>query len=462
MATLRRESDKKIKTSFFCQNCGYQSPKWLGKCPTCEEWNQFVEEEIRAASPPGAYGLEFHEPPQPIDTIEADEKERIKTGIDEMDRVLGGGIVGGSAILVGGDPGIGKSTLLLQLLQKLAAAGRKVLYVSGEESAKQIKLRGARIGALSENLLVLVEIAVEPILQQIQELKPAAVVIDSIQTVYSSTLSSAPGSVGQVRETSERLILHAKKSGIPVFLIGHVTKDGSIAGPKVLEHMVDTVLYFEGDSGHAFRVIRSIKNRFGPANEIGVFEMRDKGLIEVGNPSAYFLAERPEKAPGSVVIPSMEGTRPILIEVQSLVIPTNFGMPRRTAIGVDPNRVSLLVAVLDKICGLHLSSHDIFLNVAGGVKVTEPAIDLGIISSLASSFLDRPVAADTVVFGEVGLAGEVRGISHMDGRIREAERMGFMHCIMPKTNRQETGAIASTKMKTIRIRSLSELLEHLF
>jgi len=462
MTALKREPDRKIKTSFFCQSCGHQSPKWLGKCPACGEWNQFVEEEIRTATAAGAYELQLHEAPQPIDAIVADEKERIRTGIDEMDRVLGGGIVGGSAILVGGDPGIGKSTLLLQLLQRLAADGRKVLYVSGEESAKQIKLRGKRIGADSANLLVLVEIALEPIMAQIQELQPAAVVIDSIQTVYSSALSSAPGSVGQVREASERLILQAKKTGIPVFLVGHVTKDGSIAGPKVLEHMVDTVLYFEGDSGHAFRVIRSIKNRFGPANEIGVFEMRESGLMEVGNPSAYFLAERPEKAPGSVVTPSMEGTRPILIEIQSLVIPTSFGMPRRTAIGVDPNRVSLLVAVLDKICGLHLSSHDIFLNVAGGVKVTEPAIDLGIVSSLASSFLDRPVAADMVVFGEVGLAGEVRGISHMETRIREAARMGFKQGIMPKTNTREAGRATDLKMKSIRIRSLKELLEHLF
>ena len=426
------------------------------------EWNRFVEEEIRETPAAGAYDIQTHEIPQSIAAIVAEEKERVISGLQEMDRVLGGGIVGGSAVLVGGDPGIGKSTLLLQLLQRLAAGGRKVLYVSGEESAKQIKLRGKRIGADSENLLVLVEISLEPILKHIQEIKPAAVVIDSIQTIYTAALASAPGSVGQVREASERLILHAKRTGIPVFLVGHVTKDGAIAGPKVLEHMVDTVLYFEGDSGHAFRVIRSIKNRFGPANEIGVFEMRESGLLEVGNPSAYFLAERPEKAPGSVVTPSIEGTRPILIEIQSLVIPTSFGMPRRTAIGVDPNRVSLLVAVLDKICGLHLSSHDIFLNVAGGVKVTEPAIDLGIVSSLASSFLDRPVAADTVVFGEVGLAGEIRGISQTEVRIREAARMGFKHCIMPKTNNPGTGAGAEMKMKNIRIRSLKELLEHLF
>jgi len=454
--------DKKVRTGFFCQHCGYQSPKWLGKCPACEQWNGFVEEEIRSEARGGAYELHLQEPPRPISAIEADERERVSTGSEETDRVLGGGIVGGSAILVGGDPGIGKSTLLLQLFQRLAATGRKVLYVSGEESAKQIKLRGKRIGADSENLLVFVEISLEAILEQTAAVKPAAVVIDSIQTVYSSSLSSAPGSVGQVRECSERLILQAKKTGIPLFLVGHVTKDGSIAGPKVLEHMVDTVLYFEGESGHAYRIVRSMKNRFGPANEIGVFEMREQGLVEVGNPSAYFLAERPEKASGSVVVPSMEGTRPILVEIQSLVIPTSFGMPRRTAIGVDPNRVSLLVAVLDKVCSVHLSDHDIYLNVAGGVKVSEPAIDLGICASLASSFLDRPVAADTVVFGEVGLAGELRGINSMETRIREAARMGFRRAVVPKIKDAKTAKVGGGDIRIVPLRSLRELPEHLF
>ncbi|MBE9545945.1 MAG: DNA repair protein RadA, partial [Proteobacteria bacterium] len=415
---------KKIKTTFFCQNCGYQSSKWLGKCPSCDEWNRFVEEEIRDSDSGISAELQFNEPPMPIDSIEADEKERLKVGIDEVDRVLGGGIVAGSATLVGGDPGIGKSTLLLQVLQNLAANGLKVLYITGEESARQIKLRGKRIGASSKNLLVLVEIDIENILKHIKEIEPQAVVVDSIQTVYSSALSSAPGSVGQVREASGRLILLSKKTGIPVFLIGHVTKEGAIAGPKVLEHMVDTVLYFEGDSGHAYRIIRGIKNRYGPTNEIGVFEMRDNGLNEVANPSEFFLAERPEDAAGSVVVPSIEGTRPILVEIQSLVSPTNLGMPRRTAIGVDHNRVSLLVAVLDKICGLHMGNHDIFINVAGGVKVDEPAVDIGIASSIASSFLDRPINSGTVVFGEIGLTGEVRGISQMEGRIKEAARMG--------------------------------------
>jgi len=407
------------------------------------------------------YGtLQMNESPLSIDAIEADEKERIATEVLEMDRVLGGGIVEGSAVLVGGDPGIGKSTLLLQILQKLAEKGRNVLYVSGEESARQIKMRGMRIGAASKNLLVLVETALENILQHLQTLKPDVAVIDSIQTVYSTNLGSAPGSVGQVRETSGRLILFAKKTGISIFLVGHVTKDGAIAGPKVLEHMVDTVLYFEGDSGHAYRIIRGMKNRFGPSNEIGVFEMRDSGLVEVFNPSAFFLSERPDAAAGSVVVPSMEGTRPILVEMQSLVSPSSLGMPRRTSIGVDHNRVSLLVAVLDRICGLHLSSHDIFLNVAGGIRVDEPAVDLGIVAAMASSFLDRPIGPGTVVFGEVGLTGEVRGIAQMILRIREAARMGFTRCILPRALSQEISDVSG--MELCRIGNLGELLDNLF
>jgi DNA repair protein RadA/Sms len=410
----------------------------------------------------GAQDLKFNGTPMPIDAIVADEGERMKSGITEMDRVLGGGIVRGSATLVGGDPGIGKSTLLLQVLEKLAEQGLTVLYVSGEESAKQIRLRGKRLGASSKNLLVLVEIDLDAILRQIREIQPAAVVIDSIQTVYASVLSSAPGSVGQVREATEKLILAAKKTGIPVFLVGHVTKDGSIAGPKVMEHMVDTVLYFEGDSGHAYRIIRGIKNRFGPANEIGIFEMRDSGLAEVANPSAFFLSERPEGASGSVVSPSLEGTRPILVEIQSLVSATNLGMPRRTAIGVDHNRISMLVAVMGKVCALHLGNQDIFINVAGGVKVDEPAIDLGIVASMASSYLDRPIDAGTVVFGEVGLSGEVRGISQMDVRIKEAARMGFNRCILPKTLGRDRQTGEGARMKLIRISNLKELLGNLF
>ena len=451
---------KKSRTMFFCQNCGYQSSKWLGRCPSCEQWNQFVEEETGIMDSSLLSGISFNESPLSIQEIVADEKERISTGFSEMDRVLGGGIVNGSVTLIGGDPGIGKSTLLLQLFQNLAGKDLKVLYVSGEESAKQIKLRGQRIGASSKNLLILVEIALENIIRYINEMSPKAVVIDSIQTLYCSDLFSAPGSVGQVREASGKLILLSKRTGIPVFLVGHVTKDGSIAGPKVLEHMVDTVLYVEGDSGHTYRVVRSIKNRFGPTNEIGVFEMRDSGLREVLNPSAFFLTERPEGAVGSVVVPSMEGTRPILVEIQALVNPTNFGMPRRTAIGIDPNRVSLLVAVMDKVCGLHLSNHDIFINIAGGIKVNEPAIDLGVVSSMASSFLDRPVEPGIAVFGEVGLTGEVRGISKMEIRIKEAARMGFNHCILPRSF-PEIGSLQK-KMKLVRISNLKDLLEHIF
>ncbi len=452
---------KKGKTEFFCQNCGYASPKWLGRCPSCGEWNRFVEEEVRDDGAPSlAAELHFSEQPLPVNDIPAQEKERLATGMEEIDRVLGGGIVGGAAVLVGGDPGIGKSTLLMQVMNALSAGGLKTLYISGEESARQIKLRAGRIGALAKELYVLVEIDLDTMIRRIQEINPAAVVIDSIQTAYSSALGSAPGSVGQVRETAARLIMLAKKTGIPVFFVGHVTKEGAIAGPKVLEHMVDTVLYFEGDSSHAYRVLRSMKNRFGPANEIAVFEMGDGGLREVRNPSAFFLAERPEDVCGSVVVPSMEGTRPILIEIQALVHPTNFGMPRRTAIGVDPNRVSLLVAVMDKICGLHLSNHDIFLNVAGGIRVSEPAVDLGIVSAMASSFLDRSIEAGTVVFGEVGLAGEIRATAHAELRIREAARMGFRRCILPRTGRRKDEGGGT--MKEIPIGRLKDLVEHLF
>lgn len=451
---------KKIKTIFFCQNCGHQSPKWLGRCPSCGEWNQFIEEEIRKIDPEDPFQTGFDGLPLPIDAIELDDKERIEIGIAEMDRVLGGGIVKGSSVLVGGDPGIGKSTLLLQILQNLAQKGLKVFYVSGEESARQIKLRGRRVGASSKNLLIYVEISLEAILRQIEEIKPEVVVVDSIQTIYSSKFSSAPGSVGQVRESSGQLILLSKKTGIPIFLIGHVTKDGAIAGPKVLEHMVDAVLYFQGDSGHAFRIIRGVKNRYGPTNEIGVFEMRENGFSEVSNPSALFLSERPEGAAGSIVVPSMEGTRPILVEIQSLVSETSFGIPRRTTIGVDHNRVSLLVAVLDKICGLHIVNHDIFINVAGGVKLNEPAIDLGIVSSIVSGFLGRPIDAGTVVCGEVGLTGEVRGVGQMEARIKEAAKMGFDRCILPKA--MVSDILPETDMALIRISNLKELVDHLF
>ncbi|MBN1474865.1 MAG: DNA repair protein RadA [Syntrophaceae bacterium] len=451
---------KKSKTSFFCQHCGYMSPKWLGKCPSCEGWNCFAEELVTPTDSGSRAEMNFGGKPLTIEEIPLEEGKRLATGIAEIDRVLGGGVVSGSAVLIGGEPGIGKSTLMLQMMDNLAQNGAKVLYVSGEESASQIKMRGQRVGAASKNLLVLVEVSLEKILEQIKNISPAIVVIDSIQTLYSSDLMSAPGSVGQVREASSRLILFAKKFGIPVFLVGHVTKDGSIAGPKVLEHMVDTVLYFEGDSGHAYRIIRGIKNRFGPANEIGVFEMQEKGLKEVPNPSSFFLAERPQNVSGSVVVPSLEGTRPILVEIQALVSPTNLGMPRRTAIGVDHNRVSLLVAVLDKICGLHLGASDIFINVAGGIKLSEPAVDLGVVAAMASSFLDKPIDARTVVLGEVGLTGEIRAVSQMETRVKEAARLGFEFCIAPKTSSAQ--AIKVAKIKVINVSSLQQMLENLF
>lgn len=454
--------DGKTKTVFYCSCCGHRSPKWLGRCPSCNEWHSFAEETVLTAGTVGRHDLIFREPPRSIASLTVTGSLRISTGIGEMDRVLGGGLVGGSTVLVGGEPGIGKSTLLLQLLQTLAVRGMTVLYVSGEESAKQIKLRGERIGATAAGLLVLVEIALEEILSQIDKLRPAAVVVDSIQTLHSAALASAPGSVGQVRESAERLIIYAKQTGIPLFFVGHVTKDGSIAGPKVLEHMVDVVLYFEGDGGHAYRIVRSVKNRYGPAGEIGVFEMRDHGLVEVPNPSAYFLAERPHKAPGSVVAACMEGTRPILVEIQALVIPTRFGMPRRTAVGVDTNRVSLLVAVLDKVCGLHLNDHDIFVNVAGGVKLMEPAVDLGLTAALASGFLDRPARSDTVLFGEVGLAGEVRGVSRADLRLREAGRMGFKACICPRTKEPADEIGGGYNLRPIPVGDLRQLMEQLF
>lgn len=451
---------KKSKTAYYCQHCGYMSPKWLGKCPSCSGWNCFAEELIVESGSDSRAEMNFDGKPLPIEDIPPTEGQRTITGIAEVDRVLGGGIVGGSAILIGGEPGIGKSTLMLQIMHKLAEKGLKVLYVSGEESASQIKLRSDRIGAAAKNLFVLVEVSLEKILEQIKAVSPAIVVIDSIQTVYASGLMSAPGSVGQVREASSRLILFSKKHDIPVFLVGHVTKDGSIAGPKVLEHMVDTVLYFEGDSSHSYRIIRGIKNRFGPTNEIGVFEMRDKGLKEVPNPSAFFLAERPQNVAGSVVVPSLEGTRPILVEIQALVSSTSFGTPRRTAIGVDYNRVSLLVAVLDKICGLHLGGSDIFINVAGGVRVEEPAVDLGIVAAMTSSFLDKPIDARTVFLGEVGLAGEVRAISQIDVRIKEAARLGFKRCLVPKSSSVQIEKAA--QMEVCKIGSLKEMLENLF
>ena len=372
--------------------------------------------------------------PVPIDSIELDNEHRLQTDIVEFDRVLGGGLVAGTLVLIGGDPGIGKSTLMLQALFGLANQGLKVLYVSGEESIRQIRLRSKRLSTVSTEMLIVSEVDVDAVLAMIESVRPRVLVIDSIQTMFNADLSSAPGSVSQVREATVRLMLSAKKTGIPTFLVGHVTKDGAIAGPKLLEHMVDTVLYFEGDRNHMFRILRAVKNRFGSTNEIGVFEMKDRGLAEVANPSSVFLSERPEKAAGSVVTASMEGTRPILIELQALASSTSFGTPRRTILGLDQNRVALLAAVMEKKLGMHLMGYDIFMNVAGGVKVSEPAVDLAVVAAIASSFLDKPIPENTVVLGEVGLTGEVRAIGQIDHRIAEINKMGFTRCLVPDSN----------------------------
>ncbi len=453
---------KAAKTFFSCQACGYRAPRWMGKCPDCGAWDSFVEERPPAgggllARPAGAASPAQ---PVPIDAIEIDTEKRILTGIAEFDRVLGGGLVAGTLVLIGGDPGIGKSTLMLQAMDGLARQDLRVLYVSGEESTRQIRLRSRRLSCGSPNLLVASEVEVEAILAMIAAVSPAAVVVDSIQTLFSPELGSAPGSVSQVREATVRLMLAAKRSGIPIFLVGHVTKDGAIAGPRLLEHMVDTVLYFEGDRSHIFRVLRAVKNRFGSTNEIGVFEMKDAGLEEVPNPSAVFLSERPAAAPGSVVAASLEGTRPILVELQALTAGASFGTPRRTILGLDANRVALLAAVLEKKVGMQLMGLDLFMNVAGGVKVSEPAVDLAVAAAIASSFLDRPVPAGTVVLGEVGLTGEVRAVGQAEARILEARKMGFTRCLLPRGNLKRLPVPEGVEI--LGVGSVAEAVERLF
>jgi len=453
---------KASKTIFCCQACGYQTPKWMGKCPDCGGWQTFVEEvQVAKSTQRVVRSLSsLQTKPVPIDSIELEQDDRLLTGIGEFDRVLGGGLVPGTLVLIGGDPGIGKSTLMLEALHGIAREGRKVLYVSGEESIRQMRIRSQRLSAVSSDLLVVSENDLESILLMIESVQPDVIVIDSIQTMFSPDLTSAPGSVTQVRESTVRLMLMAKKTGVPVFLVGHVTKDGVIAGTRLLEHMVDTVLYFEGDSNHVFRILRAVKNRFGSTNEIGVFEMNESGLNEVANPSAAFLSERPANAPGSVVTASMEGSRPILVELQALASSTSFGNPRRTILGIDHNRVALLVAVMEKKLGMHLMGHDIFINVAGGVKIDEPAVDMGIVSAVASSFLDRSIPKGTIIFGEVGLTGEVRAIGHVETRIAEAKKMGFTRCLVPQSNLKRM-----TKIKEIEltgVKTISEAMEELF
>ena len=434
---------KAKQTAFFCKECGYESAKWMGQCPGCRQWNTFVEEptagSFATTKSGGAkkQGLEASKPLR-LEEISTDEEDRSSTGLHELDRVLGGGLVTGSLILVGGDPGIGKSTLLLQVCRNLADQV-SVLYISGEESLKQIKLRAQRIGAFGDRLRLLCETNLDMIRQVIEKEKPTVVVIDSIQTMYNEEVSSAPGSVSQVRESTGVLLQIAKGLGVSIFIVGHVTKDGNVAGPRVLEHMVDTVLYFEGDRHASYRILRGVKNRFGSTNEIGVFEMREEGLVEVENPSEFMLAGRPEGASGSVVACSMEGTRPILIEIQALVCASNFGMPRRTAAGTDYNRVNLLMAVLEKRLGLHLSASDAYVNIAGGIRMNEPAVDLGILLAVVSSYKDIVIDDKVLVFGEVGLSGEVRAVSMAEQRVQEAKKLGFTTVILPAACMKSVG-----------------------
>ncbi|MGH8070701.1 MAG: DNA repair protein RadA [Candidatus Entotheonellia bacterium] len=451
----------KVRTIYICQSCGYQSSKWLGRCPECEQWSSFVEERtsIRGQRQPER-GDQSVARPVAITEVSADEGERLLTGIAELDRVLGGGVLPGMVVLVGGDPGIGKSTLLLQVAGYMSHGGHAVLYVSGEESAKQTRLRADRISALSERLLILPDTSVERILAHIDHLRPQLVVVDSVQALSSEQLQSGAGSISQVRDVTARLVEMAKTNGIATFLVGHVTKEGALAGPKVLEHMVDCVLYFEGEASHAFRILRAVKNRFGSVNEIGVFEMDKDGLREVYNPSQLFLSGRPEDTSGSVVVCTLEGTRPLLIEVQALASPSPLAMPRRVATGFDVNRVALLIAILEKRLGLHLHGEDVYLNVAGGIRVTEPAVDLGVATAIASSFRDRPIAPRTVIMGEVGLGGEVRAIPHLEARLREAEKLGFQQAVISEPNRP-LGVLAG-KLHIIPVTSVAGAFDSLF
>ena len=466
----------KKKTAFFCQECGFESAKWTGQCPSCKAWNSMVEEPVRiTAGGRGAGGAKGSSPsrspgfmlgadsrvarPVSLSSVKEAEEARFSTGFGELDRVLGGGAVAGSLVLVGGDPGIGKSTILLQTCCNMARGGLSVLYISGEESLRQIKLRASRVGGAPETLRFLCETNLETITDIIVHEKPQVVVIDSIQTMYSEEVASAPGSVSQVRETTAVLLRLAKETGITFFIVGHVTKEGTVAGPRVLEHMVDTVLYFEGDRYASYRILRGVKNRFGSTNEIGVFEMRREGLQEVLNPSEYMLSGRPLGASGSVVTCSMEGTRPMLTEVQALVVRTNFGYPRRQSTGTDSNRVSVLMAVLEKRMGIPLSDYDAYINLAGGIRQTEPALDLGIILAILSSFHNRAVPDDLIVFGEVGLSGEVRAVSMAENRVQEAAKLGFHTCILPASSTR--GMKVPEGMRLVPIRGIGQLADFL-
>lgn len=441
----------KAKTIFFCQNCGFESSKWMGQCPACKEWNSFAEEPQTSTKKTAAGNVRKDTPqPKTLSEIEMNQAARMSTGMGELDRVLGGGIVQGSLVLVGGDPGIGKSTLLLQVCRNLSDAGKKVLYISGEESLQQIRLRAERMGSFTEHLLILCETDLQAIRETITRLQPQVVVIDSIQTMYNESVSSAPGSVSQVRESTGVLMQIAKTQNITIFIVGHVTKEGVVAGPRVLEHMVDTVLYFEGDRYASYRVLRGVKNRFGSTNEIGVFEMRTSGLAEVANPSEYMLEGKPENASGSIVACTMEGTRPVLLEVQALVCQSSLAFPRRTADGTDLNRVNLLMAVLEKRAGLRVSSCDAYINIAGGIRMNEPALDLGIVLAVASSMKDTPIDEKTIAFGEVGLSGEVRSVTMPEQRVREAKKLGFDTVILPMSCMKQAARVDGIHLTGVR------------
>ena len=448
----------KGKTVFICQQCGNESPRWLGRCPQCNTWNSLVESVVQGAPAPAVGGVSFGGGrPEPISRVAAHDYPRLQVPIGEFNRVLGGGIVPGSLVLIGGDPGIGKSTLLLQVSALLAQGDRPVLYVSGEESAQQIRMRADRLNAVRDGLLVLAETNLETIGRHIQELQPRLAIIDSIQTMYLDDLESSAGSIGQLRECTARLMRLAKSSHIPIFLVGHVTKEGAIAGPRALEHIVDTVLYLEGERFHSYRLLRGVKNRFGSTNEVGVFEMRGEGLVEVRNPSEAFLAERSAGSAGSAVVVTLEGTRPILVEVQALTTTTSFGLPRRTANGIETSRLLLLVAVLTKRVGLALSNQDIYVNVAGGLKITEPAADLGAALAIASSFRDLPVPPDLTAVGEVGLSGELRTVGQVERRLGEAANLGFRRCLLPTTLAKRS--LNTGGLEVVGVSSLAEALE---
>jgi len=447
----------RIKTVFVCQECGYESPKWLGKCPACNQWNTLIEEiqEETAKALPVALRVR----PVRLTEVEITNEERFSTGSMELDRVLGGGVVKGSLILVGGDPGIGKSTLLLQICEYIGK-GAKILYASGEESASQIKLRADRLGITTQNLLLISETNLDNIIQSIHEIKPDMVIVDSIQTIFKPELTSAPGSISQVREGTISLMRVAKDNGIAVFIVGHVTKEGTLAGPRVLEHMVDCVLYFEGERHQSYRILRAVKNRFGSTNEIGIFEMQDKGLMEVDNPSMMFLSGRPNNVSGSCVICTLEGTRPVLAEIQALVSPTSFGIPRRMSTGIDNNRVTLLMAVLEKRVGLNLQNQDAYINVVGGIRIDEPAADLGVAIAIASSFKNFEISHDTMAVGEVGLTGEIRSISRLEKRIHEAYKLGFKTCIVPAENAKSLKKVEG--LTVIGVQNVREAIEVIY